>query len=305
VRNADKDKIRRLRIISYIEGYSAQAVTTVELDKLARYDLNHLPTLFPEKVNGITELTRATLNVMVEDIGGSIELHSTRPVWLLARTTAVTAIRDPNRRTLQDLSPYLGAFVTPNAPAVMKFIGEAREFHPIHQFAGYQHGEEDVLSQVRALYRALKEKAGITYVNSVISFNPGDGSEVHQRVRLPRESLADKQANCLDGVVLFASLLEGISLNPALVIVPGHAFVAWEAASGSKEWKYLETTRIGTHSFEDASEEAELIVKDLKPKEGEAAVSSRFRQWSLRDLRTGAWSRKESRTVGNRITPME
>ena len=45
---------------------------------------------------------------------------------------------------------------------------------------------------------------------------------------LPRESLADKEANCINGTVLFASLLEGISMSPAIVLVPGHAFLAWE-----------------------------------------------------------------------------
>ncbi len=69
---------------------------------------------------------------------------------------------------------------------------------------------------------------------------------------LPRESLEDKQANCIDGAVLFATLLEAASLNPALVIVPGHAFVAWETWSGSNVWNYLETTMIGTHSFQEA-----------------------------------------------------
>jgi hypothetical protein len=34
-----------------------------------------------------------------------------------------------------------------------------------------------------------------------------------QRVCVPRESLADKQANCLDGAVLFASLLGGSAVS--------------------------------------------------------------------------------------------
>jgi hypothetical protein len=304
VRNTDNSKIRRLRVTSFIEGYSAKATTTVELEKLASFEFNHLPTLFPHKVRAVTELTRATLNILVENLDGGIELHSTRPIWLLARTTAVTAIRDPRSRLLQDLSPYLGAFVTPNAPKVISFLREAVELHPEKKFVGYQLGKAEVLRQVKTLYDALQQKAGITYVNSVISFNPGDGSEVHQRVRLPSESLNDKQANCIDGVVLFASLLESISLNPALVIVPGHALVAWEEAPGSGEWRHVETTTIGSLSFEDSCETADRTVRDLTGLADETG-GSRLRRWPVRDLRTGNWSKKETRTVEYLITPME
>ena len=48
------------------------------------------------------------------------------------------------------------------------------------------------------LYDALKETGKVTYVNSLIDFNPEQGT-ASQRVRLPRESLADKEANCIDG----------------------------------------------------------------------------------------------------------
>ena len=73
-----------------------------------------------------------------------------------------------------------------------------------------------------------------------------------QRTRLPRESLAGRAANCIDGAVLFASLLEGASLNPAIVLVPGHAFVGWEAWEDAGEWQFLETTMVGSHDFEAA-----------------------------------------------------
>jgi hypothetical protein len=92
-------------------------------------------------------------------------------------------------------------------------------------------------------------------VNSVIDYGAGPG-EVTQRTRLPRESLAQKSANCIDGTVLLTSLLEGASLNPAVVLVPDHAFVGWETWDGSGEWSYLETTMIGSAEFETACQSA-------------------------------------------------
>lgn len=77
---------------------------------------------------------------------------------------------------------------------------------------------------MKALYNAIKEH-GIHYINSIINFHP-DESASTQSVRLPRETLGERAANYLDGTLLFASLLEAISLNPALVLTLGHALLA-------------------------------------------------------------------------------
>jgi hypothetical protein len=73
--------------------------------------------------------------------------------------------------------------------------------------------------------------------------------DVPQRISLPRDSIANRQANCVDGVVLFASLMERIGLNVVLVLAPGHAFVGWETGRGSSQFEYLETTMTATDEF--------------------------------------------------------
>ncbi len=294
VRNARNDKgIRRVRVTSFIEGYSASAVDTVELKPFTGHTFDQLPIVFPDRIRNVTELTRATLNVIVEDMDGKVELHKTEPIWLLARTTAPLAIIDPKTGKWQDLTPYFGAFVTPNAPSVMQFLREAARHHPEGLLTGYQGNRDMVEPQVKAIFDALKAEANITYVNSVISFSPEDGS-ANQRVRLPRESLEDKQANCIDGTVLFASLLEGISMSPAIVMVPGHAFIAWETWKRNNEWRYLETTMIHTHSFEDACKSAQSTAEHYKREAESTQNPSHFRLWPLRVLR-----------AVHGITPME
>lgn len=155
-----------------------------------------------------------------------------------------------------DLAPYLGAWVTPNAPEVMRLIREAAELHPQREIAGYQPRDapnlpDIVTGQVAAIYEALRARK-LTYVNSVIALNLA-GDTFTQRIRLPRESLAMSSANCLDGVVLMASVLEAASLNPAIVLIPGHALLAYELAPGTKQWRYVETTLLGSAAFQDAS----------------------------------------------------
>lgn len=287
-------KVRRVRVTSFIENYSARAVDTAELTQNDPKTFEQLPTLFPERARELTELTRATLNVLVEDLdNGLVEIHKTRPVWLLARTTAPLAVRDPTTGQWNDLTKYFGAFVTPNEPELMRFLRAPAALRP-DGLVGYQVDAAGVEAQVEAIFNALKSHAQITYVNSVIAFSPEEGAR-NQRVRLPRESLQFGTANCIDGTVLFASLLEAISLNPALVIVPGHALVAWETGNQNGEWDYLETTMIGgAYTFAQARGSARATAETFESLAKVTGNSAKFRLWSLRALRTE-----------HRVTPME
>ncbi len=290
VRNVPKDprstQIRRVRVTSFIDGYSVPEVKTLELEPRQTYPFNQLPALIPERLKNLTELTRASLNVLVEDLDTKlVEIHNTYPVWMLARTTAPLAVRDPQTGQYQDFTPYLGSFVTPNEPSMMKFLRAAVDLHPEKILMGYQQDQSKVVPQVKALYDALKTVAGITYVNSVVDFTPDLGM-VNQRIRLPRESLADKEANCIDGTVLFASLLEAITMSPAIVLVPGHAFLAYESWSGAPgNWCFVETTMIGYQPFEAACTFADQNAAKWKS-QLEATKDPRFfRLLPLRDLR--------------------
>jgi hypothetical protein len=282
VRNADPRNTRRLRVSSFIEGYSAKAVDTVEIPKSKSHLFQQLPTLFPDRTRTLNELTRATLNVLVEDLDGAVELHRTHPIWLLARNTAPLEMKDPASGELVDMTPYLGAFVTPNEPSVMHFLRQAAARHPAGRLVAYQ---DEVLPQVKALFDALKEDAHVTYVNSLTAFDPTEGSG-SQRVRLPRESLSEGQANCIDGAVLFASLLEAVSLNAALVFVPGHALVAWEETAGGGTWSYVETVELGTQPFETAHDHGTRYAAVYQKLRQETGDARHFRQWAVKELRT-------------------
>lgn len=284
VRNESK-KRRRLRVASSVAGYSARAVDTFEVEPRGERCAGQLPTFFPAKLRQVDEVTRASVEVSLEDLDNKkIELHRTEPVWLLARTTVPLAVEDPSTAGLRDMTPYLGAFVTPNAPAVMTFLREVARRAPDGKLIGYQVGRDRVEPQVRAAFEALKAHR-LTYVDSSLTMMPEQGLR-GRRVRRPRESLEERQANCIDGAVLFASLLEAMSMQPAIVIVPGHALVAfrtWDAEPST--WSYLETTMIGSRSFEEARASGEATAAAY---EALAATTKRtvFRRWALRELRS-------------------
>jgi hypothetical protein len=283
----------RLRLSSWVEGYSAEAVDTVEL--LAGDDpfiVDQLPIFFREPVQDVNELTRANLRVRIDNLDQKIELERSYPIWLLARTTAYVGLEDPSTGKWRDLGRYLAAWITPNAPEIMALLRKAADLHPKHDFASYQVDAAGVEEQVKAIYGTLKAE-GINYINSTLYSGVVPG-EYKQRVRLPREALANKSANCLDGTILMASLLEAASLNPGIVLVPGHAFLAWETEEDSGEWDYLETTMIGAASFEEARDYARKFAQERKEAMKKSGDPYDFELLSLINLR-----------VKDAITPME
>jgi hypothetical protein len=194
-------------------------------------------------------------------------------------------VKDPADGSWRDLTRYFGAFVTPNDPAVMAFLRAAATRHPEGKLVGYQVNHAGVEAQVKAVYDALRQDAGITYVNSVIAFSPEDDTTALQRVRRPAESLAHKEANCIDGVVLMAALLEAATMNAAIVVIKGHAFLAWQPQASADAWDYVETTMLGSADFEPARDRARQMAAALEAAATAANDPSIFRRWPVRELR--------------------
>src|SRR6185503_5020189 len=74
-----------------------------------------------------------------------------------------------------------------------------------------------------------------------------------QHVRMIDESINNAQANCVDGSVLLASLLRKIGIEPMLVMVPGHCYLAFHLDEEGKEVAALETTLLGSSVTGDAT----------------------------------------------------
>lgn len=247
----DTAQLRRLLVNSHIQEYSHVSETTVELASGAVQTVRQLPVLRRDAVQGIHELRKAELTVSVRDLDADriVKQESFR-IALLARNVAPIAVHDPHTNVWIDMTRYLAAFVTPNAPEVLETLRKVVDRHPDQKVAGYQ---ADAVPQANALYDVLRDDIGLAYVQSITSFNL-DATALDQRVRLPAETLRTRSANCLDAALLVASLLEACSLHPALLVSKNHALVGWEHRPGSGEWVWLETTVFLTNNFADARE---------------------------------------------------
>ena len=117
VENVSRD-IRRVCVKAFIEGLSAQAIRTVEIEAARTVDAQFAADAISRAAREITEIQRATLHVIAEDLDGKLESHNTyrdhvpRPYRQLQRRAAA------GHGKMVDLSHYYGDWVTPHVEIV-------------------------------------------------------------------------------------------------------------------------------------------------------------------------------------------
>jgi hypothetical protein len=149
-----------------------------------------------------------------------------------------------------DISFMFAAYVNEQHPFVDKILREALDQGIVDSFTGYQSGDPaEVYRQVYALWNALSER-DVRYSNITTSAATNNAVS-SQHVRLIDESINNGQANCVDGSVLIASLLRKIDIEPSLVYVPGHCYLAFYLDAEQTQLVGLETTLIGGAGDDD------------------------------------------------------
>ena len=79
-----------------------------------------------------------------------------------------------------------------------------------------------------------------------------------QRVRTFDDALKSAQINCVDGSVMFASLLRAINIDPVLVKTPTHMFVGYYLDRQHTDTAFVETSMIGDVNLDDYFPEEQL-----------------------------------------------
>ena len=152
--------------------------------------------------------------------------------------------RDNETKPFQSISFFLAAYINEDHPLIDKLLKESLDTKIVNEFDGYQKKDPaQVVRQVLAIWHALHLK-GIKYSN--ITTTPDKSDKIFsQHVRLLDEALDNGQANCADGSVLFASVLQKLGIDSGVVFVPGHMFVVFYTEPGRKNPVCLETTMLG------------------------------------------------------------
>ncbi|XZE21160.1 hypothetical protein SH449x_001057 [Pirellulaceae bacterium SH449] len=136
------------------------------------------------------------------------------------------------------------AYVNEQHPFLDKLLQEALKVQMVRNFSGYQSGNpNDVLKQVYAIWDLLVARE-IRYSN-ITATSSLSRSVRSQHVRLLEDSINNTQANCVDGTVLFASMLRKIGIDACLVITSNHCYLAFWADAEHEVLYGLETTLLG------------------------------------------------------------
>mgnify|MGYP001026789124 FL=1 len=179
-----------------------------------------------------------------KDLGQRVRTFSVRSIneCLLGYVT--------NGTKFHDTGIFFAAYVNEENPMIDKLLREALNTRIVNRFLGYQGGNAEVVDkQVYALWNVL-QKRNFRY-SSVSNTSLSSNVVFSQRVRTFDDALESSQINCVDGSVLFASLLRAINIEPILVRTPGHMFVGYYTDAGRKNMNFLETTMIGDVNLDD------------------------------------------------------
>ena len=185
----------------------------------------------------------------------SVEMNG-KKLGQRVRTFSVRSINEcllgyiSNGKTYQSTGLFFAAYVNEDHPMIDQLLREALDTRIVSRFLGYQaRTPEGVDRQVYALWNVL-QKRKFQY-SSVANTSLSSNVVFSQRVRTFEDALQASQINCVDGSVLFASLLRAINIEPILIRIPGHMFVGYYTNSRRTAMSFLETSMIGDVNLDD------------------------------------------------------
>jgi hypothetical protein len=231
-------------VVIQVEGFSAESEVDVTLP-VAGQVYNVSPTIRYDfhKLAGLDQSVPANVTYSVSvnstDLG-----KETLPIRVRSVNDVPYLAQGPDGKS-QDLTVLFAAYVDESHPFVDRVLQEALNYHAVNEFVGYQRGPDAVRLQAFALWNVL-QRHHIHYSSITTPSAASPSSHVYsQAVRFIDQSIVSQQANCVDGSVLFASLLYKIGISPVLVHKPGHMFVGYYLDDGHKQIEFLETTMLG------------------------------------------------------------
>lgn len=158
-------------------------------------------------------------------------------------------VADGKRGAFVNTPLFFAAYVNEDNPLIDKILREALNTRLVNRFLGYQKDSTMVVRQVYALWNVLQRRQ-FKY-SSISNSSLGSNVVFAQRVRTLEDALSTSQINCVDGSVLFASLMRAVNIDPILVLMPGHMFVGFYTDKQHNHKLFLETSMIGNINMDD------------------------------------------------------
>jgi hypothetical protein len=253
-----------LLVETQIEGYTTTASDTVTVPSKEQMEVKQNPRLNPDAINQLNAqhpgnfLIKVTQLLPGED---DLLLNESREVTIYSRRDMVWI----EGSDLQEELEFFAAWVTPNDPAVEELIRRAADYTDSgimrNGYEGLQDDEEGgVWDRLQALWRA-EEEYDLIYISTPLAFGP----DWSQRVRTPFEVMDQNSGNCIETSCLFASAVEALKLEPALIFIPGHVYVGVRTDEENADYYFVETTLIGRAGFSEAVDMGAENWAETKP----------------------------------------
>src|SRR5579864_5601644 len=246
------DTLLRERIAVRVLGWSDEEIQVAEVAPGTTQTFLFAPAFLPRLYKN-HEIVAATAQVSVNDLSGHLVYENTVPVRI---------------RSAEDIywgngfkyAEFIASWVTPHDLKLEGVLARAVNYVPDRRLPGYEdwknaeQQEQETYREAKAIFMALKGQ-GLAYVNSYSTL--GGHQDLSERVRMPRVSLVQSSANCIDAAVMYASLFENLGMDATVVIVPGHAYAGVRVARGSEKFLFIDVALTGRATFEAAVASAE------------------------------------------------
>ena len=211
-------------------------------------------TIYPDIIWNY-EALKNNLQAEPVSVAVTVEMNG-KELGQRVRTFSVRSVNEcllgyvANGTKFHDTGIFFAAYVNEENPMIDQLLREALNTRIVNRFLGYQSKAKGAVDkQVYALWNIL-QKRNFRY-SSVSNTSLSSNVVFSQRVRTFDDALESSQINCVDGSVLFASLLRAINIDPILVRTPGHMFVGYYTDNSHTDMNFLETTMIGDVDLDD------------------------------------------------------
>ncbi len=226
----------RYRVSEYSDWCSWHNYTAVDPDQTV-VDLYH-----PIFTNACARLSsRAPAELLMEseyfdNKGRKHQSTETRSLSLLDRHEFIFSDLTTEERTLDfidtaNYSPLLAAWVSRGDDVVARLASIANK-----KAGGLGAGtsDEDCIKVMNALYEIMRS-IHISYQHpaSLIDKSLSYDIKLVQSIQYPRDTIQKRSGTCIDLAILYAAMLQSISIQPYLVVLDGHCFPMARTPSGS------------------------------------------------------------------------
>ncbi|MFC1721964.1 zinc ribbon domain-containing protein [Patescibacteria group bacterium] len=234
----ESDQPTSVTVSVEIPGITEKETKTIDVTSSPKgYDFK--PSFLQEAYGPLKEAQDKDIQLTVVDETGKTVVEESIPIRILSREDMVWVSEDGATNY-----QYIAKWVTKDSPEVKELVRVAADYNEaicgVPAMVGYLGDETMVACQLASIFAAMQDYYQIKYIASPESYQTSNA----QKIRLPEDIILERSGLCIETTVLVAAALENLGMEPVIIIIPGHAWVAVKAYPGAPYYFHLETTML-------------------------------------------------------------